>query len=77
MLVEGSYLLIVRWVMINENLIKEQKELAERLGKLKTFTESAYYSALPCRDKFLLRQQLRFMTGYEIILRQRINRIGG
>lgn len=60
--------------MVNENLINEQKELAERLGKLKVFTESAYYSALPCRDKFLLRQQLRFMTGYEIILRQRLER---
>lgn len=57
-----------------DRLRQEQQELADRLGKLKVFVETDAYYDLPCKDKFLLRQQLRFMTGYEIILRQRINR---
>ena len=57
-----------------EELRKEQEELAGRLDKLKAFSETDGYLDLPCKDKFLLRQQLRFMTGYEIILRQRLNR---
>ena len=52
-----------------KELRKEQEELAGRLDKLKAFSETD-----GCKDKFLLRQQLRFMTGYEIILRQRLNR---
>lgn len=57
-----------------DRLRQEQQELTDRLGKLKEFVETDAYGNLPCHDKFLLRQQLRFMTGYEIILRQRLNR---
>jgi len=61
----------MNWI---DRLRQQQKELSERLGKLKVFVELDAYYDLPCKDKFLLRQQLRFMTGYEIILRQRLER---
>lgn len=64
-----------------ENIIKRLKSesngLLAKINKLDTFINaSETYKALCCKDKRLLKKQLRHMLAYHSILAERIARMG-
>lgn len=56
-----------------ERVVTEQKELAERLSKLRAFIDSSpVFAKLEAPERFLLRHQANVMGEYDSILRERI-----
>lgn len=59
-----------------ERLIIEYSELKVRIDKLVKFLRTYEYELLSLEDKLDLVTQLRFMTGYAIVLSKRLKRLG-
>ena len=59
---------------LKDKLIKEEKRLTKKIDSLRRFLYSDESIMIPIVDKDLLIKQLRYMTGYELILEKRIVR---
>lgn len=57
-----------------QRVVDEQKDLAEKIVKLQTFTNTSVFTLLPSPDKDLLQRQLACMKEYYNILSFRIAR---
>lgn len=59
-----------------ERVVTEEIELTEKITKLGAFFDSKVFRALTSVDRDLLTQQYRFMRGYQLTLRKRIELFG-
>lgn len=50
----------------------ERDELAERLGKLRNFTQTAWFDSFPKKSRDLMKKQEELMSGYLTVLTARI-----
>lgn len=57
-------------------VVREKKELDEKIERLSIFLGTREFQALNSVDRALLESQLRFMTEYTNILGHRISRFG-
>jgi len=56
-----------------DRLVREERELAEKILKLTDFFQTETYQELGSYDRLLLATQLDYMTGYHKILSKRIS----
>ena len=59
-----------------QRVVDEKNELAERLGKLLAFFQSPIFAGLDAAEQSRLRNQARFMDGYQAVLEDRIAAFG-
>jgi hypothetical protein len=55
-----------------QRVIEEHKELTTKLNSLQGFFQTPIFAALPEAERSRLRNQARFMAGYEAVLQERI-----
>lgn len=59
-----------------QRVVAERDELAERLGKLLAFFQTAQFDRLDAAEQSRMRNQARFMDGYLAVLEDRIKAFG-
>lgn len=56
-----------------DRLVREERELAEKIMKLTHFFQTETYQELGSYDRLLLSTQLDYMSGYQRVLSKRIS----